>query len=135
MLPHYFPVCNALCMMAQQDIGTIPQWTRGDRMRKALHHADVSVHDMAEYLGVARNTASTWINDRIEPSTQTMRLWAIRTGVPLEWLLHGDTPSEVPQGSTYTPQYPAGDGLAQVIPMHRRTPRVEVSRHAGISFR
>ncbi|WP_432794425.1 helix-turn-helix domain-containing protein [Rhodococcus ruber] len=58
---------------------------------------------MAEYLGVARNTVSTWINGRIEPSTQTLRLWALRTGVPFIWLQTGTAPS--PDG---------GDGAAVV---------------------
>ena len=52
---------------------------------------------MAEFLGVARNTVSTWINGRIEPSTQTKRLWALRTGVPFEWLDTGEvTPAADP---------------------------------------
>lgn len=61
-------------------------------MRKALHHSDVSVQAMADYLDVSRNTVSTWINDRIEPSTQTLRLWSLRTGVPLEWIRTGAEP-------------------------------------------
>jgi transcriptional regulator with XRE-family HTH domain len=63
-------------------------------MRKALQHSDTGIQEMADYLGVSRNSASNWINDRITPKTQTMRLWALRTGVPLEWLLTGETPME-----------------------------------------
>lgn len=55
-------------------------------MRKALREAGISVQEMADYLGVARNTVSTWINGRIEPSTQTLRLWALRCGVDYDWL-------------------------------------------------
>lgn len=57
-----------------------------DRMRKALRVSDVSVQDMADFLGVTRGTVSTWINGHIHPSTQTLKLWAARTGVPYEWL-------------------------------------------------
>lgn len=60
-----------------------------DRMRRALRVSHVGVQDMAEYLGVARNTVGTWINGHIQPSTQTIRLWALRTGVPFEWLQTG----------------------------------------------
>jgi transcriptional regulator with XRE-family HTH domain len=45
---------------------------------------------MADYLGVARNTVSTWINGRIAPSKQTLRLWALRSGVPFDWLSGGE---------------------------------------------
>lgn len=61
-------------------------------MRKSLRHADLSVQEIADYLGVARNTVSTWINGRIQPSPQTVRLWAIRTGVDYHWLRDGVNP-------------------------------------------
>lgn len=68
-----------------------------DRMRKALRVSDVSVQDMADFLGVTRGTVSTWINGHIHPSTQTLRLWAARTGVPYEWLT--GFPEDVNTGS------------------------------------
>ena len=68
---------------------TVPEWDLADRMRKALRESDIGVQEMADYLGVARNTVSTWINGRIEPSIQTLRLWAMRCGVPYEWLVGG----------------------------------------------
>lgn len=76
----------------------MPEWTRGDRMRKALESAGVSIGDMAEYLGVSRGTVSTWLHDKFTPGRQTMRLWAIRTGAPLEWLESGslEPPQQAP---------------------------------------
>jgi transcriptional regulator with XRE-family HTH domain len=76
-------------MTEQPDVPAVPSWDTADRMRKSLRHADVGVQEMADYLGVARNTVSTWINGRIEPSQQTLRLWALRTGVSYEWLAGG----------------------------------------------
>lgn len=70
-------------------ISAAPPWDVADRMRKSLRHADIGVQEMAVYLGVARNTVSTWINGRIDPSTQTLRLWALRCGVPYDWLQNG----------------------------------------------
>ena len=67
----------------------VPAWDTADRMRKALRVADIGVQEMADYLGVSRTSASNWINGRIEPSVQTLRLWAIRCGVPFEWLASG----------------------------------------------
>lgn len=76
--------------MSQEVAGDFLAWDIADRMRKALRVRNIGVQDMAEYLGVSRNTVSTWINGRITPSQQTMRLWAIRTGVPYEWLRDGE---------------------------------------------
>jgi transcriptional regulator with XRE-family HTH domain len=48
-------------------------------MAKSLRQANIGVQDMADYLDVARNTVSTWTHDKISPSKQTLRLWAMRT--------------------------------------------------------
>ena len=61
-------------------------------MRKTLRESGLSVQDIADYLDVSRNAVSTWINGRIVPSTQTLRLWALRTGAPYEWLKDGTEP-------------------------------------------
>ena len=57
-----------------------------DRMRKALRVADISVNDMADYLDMSRNAVGSWINGRIVPGRATVRLFAMRCGVPYEWL-------------------------------------------------
>ena len=80
-------------MTVETSRGFVPEFTRGDRMRVALRHAGVGVQEMADYLEVARNTVSTWINDKITPSKQTMRLWALRCGVSLDWLETGKAPT------------------------------------------
>lgn len=78
-------------MSEQPDSPPVPQWDVADRMRKALREADISVQEIATYLDVSRNTVSTWINGRIKPSKQTLRLWALRTGVSFNWLCHNDS--------------------------------------------
>jgi transcriptional regulator with XRE-family HTH domain len=74
----------------------IPKWDVADRMRKSLRTSGVGVQEMADYLQVARNTVSTWINGRMEPAPTTLRLWALKTGVPFTWLCHGDLPFFLP---------------------------------------
>ena len=64
----------------------VPQWDVADRMRKSLREAAIGVTEIADYLDVSRTSVSNWINGRIPPSVQTLRLWALRTGVPYEWL-------------------------------------------------
>lgn len=87
-------------MSMEQAPAGVPEFDLADRMRKALRTSGVGVQEMAEYLGVARNTVSTWINGRIEPNRQTIRLWAMRTGVPFEWLSTGDYPQSPNGGLT-----------------------------------
>jgi transcriptional regulator with XRE-family HTH domain len=72
--------------MSEMSTERVPEWDTADRMRKALRVASIEVRDMADYLGVSRSSVSNWINGRIRPSKQTMRLWALRCGVPMAWL-------------------------------------------------
>lgn len=91
------------------------EWDTADRMRKALRASGVRPGEMAAYLGVGHNTVSTWINGKIEPSVQTLRLWALRTGASLEWLHHGDadTPCDFHLVRVTSPQ-----ASAKVYKMH-----------------
>ena len=104
-----------------------------DRMRRSLRLAGVSVQDMADYLEVARNTVSTWINGRITPSGQTLRLWAMRTGVPYEWLRTGELPVD-DDPPTPDPLYAPWDSNPEpsdsqpplcVLPLRRPSSRTE----------
>jgi transcriptional regulator with XRE-family HTH domain len=82
--------------MTEKPMDAVPEWDVADRMRKAMRSAGIGVQEIADYLGVARNTVSTWINGRIAPSRQTLRLWALRCGVSYDWLKDGETIMPVP---------------------------------------
>lgn len=104
-------VCNARCMTTSHAAGKIPEWGLHDRMRKSAHVAGISVQAMADYFGVSRNTVGAWINGRVEPSLSTIRLWALATGVPFEWLQTGEMPCPSPSpdgGGTTDPGLNAG---------------------------
>ena len=79
--------------MSTEQAWGIPEWTVGDRMRKALDFKGISVQAAAEYLGVSRVTVSSYLGDRVPPKLATLRLWALWTGVPLEWLQTGRSPT------------------------------------------
>lgn len=82
------------CLMSNvvADSSGVPEWTLGDRLAKARRHAGVSRAAMAAYLGISPSAISTYEVDTREPKLQTLRLWAVRTGVPLPWLVDGDLP-------------------------------------------
>src|SRR5260221_12773163 len=74
--------------MTEQPDGEIPEWTLGWRLNRALAHAGISAADMAADLGVSRATVSRWINDHgAPPRVGYVKLWAMRCGVSLEWVL------------------------------------------------
>lgn len=84
--------------MTQATQWGIPIWTRGDRLRKALDFADMSVQSMADYLEVSRNTVSNYISERTPIPGASIKLWAMRTGVPRQWLETGQAPDGGPDG-------------------------------------
>ncbi len=69
-----------------------PQFKMHHRMALALEVEGVSVQEMADYLDVNRNSVGRWINGHTRPNKQTLRLWAMRTGVDLAWLEYGELP-------------------------------------------
>lgn len=88
---------------------------QGDWMKKALDFAGVPAKRMAEYLDVDPATVSRWINGKQPASKQTLRLWALRTGVPLRYLETGIINDESPRpegpdrGNTAETTRPAGE--------------------------
>lgn len=105
-------------MSEQPQASNVPRFDLADRMRKALREAGMDGKEMADYLEVAQGTVSTWINGRFKPSKQTIRLWAMRTGVSYDWLCHGDhDPCDMEPGQ------PVSAGQARIITGRYRTRR------------
>ena len=69
--------------------GAVPDFTLGDRLRKALDHAGISVATMADVQGVGTATVSRWMHDRSPVKRGALMLWAIATGVDQQWLETG----------------------------------------------
>jgi transcriptional regulator with XRE-family HTH domain len=74
-----------------------------DRLRRALRVSGVSVQEMADYLDVTRNSVGNWINGRVQPDVRTLRLFALRTGFPIVWLVNGEEPPSGDDGSSMEP--------------------------------
>lgn len=49
----------------------------------------VSVEEIAEYLGVSKDTVYGWINKKDLPAHKVGRLWKFKTGEVDDWVRHG----------------------------------------------
>lgn len=85
--------------MSQTHTETVPEWTLGWRMQRALTHAGMHMDEMADELEVSRSTVSRWLNDKGPVRRIYLKQFALRCGVPFEWLTGG-------QVSAITPEYP-----------------------------
>jgi transcriptional regulator with XRE-family HTH domain len=59
------------------------------RLRWAMESANVEPEELAEILGVHPNTVLNYVAGRTRVKDGVIRLWAIRTGYPFEWLKTG----------------------------------------------
>jgi transcriptional regulator with XRE-family HTH domain len=73
----------------QSEVGVVPDWTRGDRLRKSLDVAGLTAVDMAEVQDVTPSTISRWLRDKSPMRRSHLMLWAIATGVDQAWLETG----------------------------------------------
>lgn len=86
--------------MATTDSGGVPTFELRHRLALALEHADVSVADMADVIGYSVKQTSNYLHGRQHPREGTLRVWAIRCGVPLVWLRDGIVPDDGPGGTS-----------------------------------
>lgn len=73
--------------------GEIPQWTLGDRLRKARLHAGLEQTELAKEIGIGRTSIVKYEKDVQVPPRPVILSWALRCGVPFEWLSNGHVPA------------------------------------------
>lgn len=99
-------------MSIQQRYERIPEFTTGDRLRKARESAGLGQEEMAEATGLSRGTVSNLELNKAPLKSSYLKLWAMATGVPVEWLQWGkvqagdDDGSRSRAASMGTGQYP-----------------------------
>ena len=92
----------------------VPEFTLGDRLRKAREHAGVTTDEMAVVIDVTARTIGNYENDRTPVRGPVIKEWAMRTGVPYEWLRTGHvgtTPDDPGEGGNII-------GYPMVAPIH-----------------
>jgi transcriptional regulator with XRE-family HTH domain len=68
----------------------IPEWTQGDRLRKARLLTGLNTRDFAQHIGVSPKTVNNAEADSHPVRKIVLNAWAMATGVPAEWLRDGD---------------------------------------------
>ncbi len=77
----------------QYSAGGIPEFTLGDRLRKARELTGLTVRQFAAEIGVSHGTITNAEGDRRGVRPITIKAYAMRSGVPVEWLQTGRTPT------------------------------------------
>jgi transcriptional regulator with XRE-family HTH domain len=80
--------------MTTQRYERIPEWTVGDRLRKARMITGLSTAEFAERLGVSQKTVNNAEADKHAVRKITFNAWSLATGIPVEWLEHGTEPQD-----------------------------------------
>lgn len=79
-------------MTVQPGEAGVPAWTIGDYLRKAREHAGLEQTELASDLGISRQTVTNYERGHVQPRKAVVMAWAMRTGVPVEWILNGESP-------------------------------------------
>ncbi len=69
----------------------IPEWTLGDRLRKARESAGLEQTELASDIGISRRTVQNYERAKVRTRRPVLLAWAVRCGVPVEWLVNGTT--------------------------------------------
>ena len=78
------------------DARRIPEITLRHRLRIAREAAGMDQTQLADVVGVSRNTIGNAERGIGDPRRITLNAWAQATGVPVEWLVDGSTLTKEP---------------------------------------
>lgn len=108
-------VCNLARMNRPQPVyDVIPEFSVGDRLRKARETLGLDQTEFAKEIGISRATISRYERGDFEPPRSALLLWQMRTGVPSEWITTGCTPRDL------NPEPTDSGSVAAVLPFRLR---------------
>lgn len=118
--------------MSKQTVsaGTVPEFDIHDRLRKARDRVGLDQQTLGDEIDVSRNTVVNYENASTKRlKAIVLKQWALRTGVPYEWLTTGEEPPQAPDGGGQLPrlesnQQPSGYtpsrvAEASILPLRR----------------
>lgn len=93
LLPNLASCHNLDDMTTQQIADGVPEFSLGDRLRKAREKTGLSIREFAEEIGVSHGTITNAEGDKRGVRPITLKAYALRTKVPLVWLETGNAPA------------------------------------------
>ena len=81
-------------MTIAYESGNVPPIEVRHRLRIAREFAGLEQDQLAQIIGVSRNTVGNAEKGRVRARPITINAWALACGVPRGWLLEGDTPQD-----------------------------------------
>ena len=111
-------------MTEQPTTGVVPEWTIGDRLRKARNLTGLTVEDFARRTLISAKTINNYEADRVEQQPLRLEKWASVTGVSLHWLRTGEgssVPTPPTGGGEPTPEQ--SDAVAKLAASKRSATR------------
>lgn len=81
-------------MSEQRSPGAVPTFELRHRLARALEAAGVSNEEMAEEIGRGVTTIRNYLRGRTIPERAVLVTWALRCGVPFDWLAYGVEPDD-----------------------------------------
>lgn len=108
--------------MTVQPIQTVPEWTLGDRLRKARRLTGMTQRDFAAAIGEDARAYSQWEADNNRPRHLVEVCQSVEelTGVSAAWLLGLPVPVPGGSGSGYQPDYALDDESGAILPFRPR---------------
>jgi DNA-binding XRE family transcriptional regulator len=85
-------------MTSAYEAGHIPPVLLRHRLRIAREYAGYEQDELAELIGVSRNTIGNAEVGRVKPRRITLRAWAFHCEVPLSWIEGGEQVTHPPGG-------------------------------------
>ena len=80
-------------MTTAYDNGKVPDIVLRHRLMIARIETGMSQDALAQLIGVSRQTVSNAESGTTVPRRIVVNAWALATGVPVSWLLNGETPA------------------------------------------
>ena len=69
--------------------GFVPEFSMGDRLRKAREHTGMTTREFADHIGVSQKTINNAEADKHGVRKIVLNAWSLATGVSVEWLKDG----------------------------------------------